>query len=348
MNELSSEFNVSDSFRARARQFIHNSQLHSRLADYPNILNSVSSNLRSQIDLHVKEALMMTAPYLMDRGMEEHDSKVLQHDVAELMEQSCFNSNEWVVPAALDRHVRPLQARDTSISTFSNLTRFCNACEIPQHPDTLPELLSRGTLTQRQPPPIAFLESGLVMRRFKLQHGCWHKDAVVTVPALRDLEVARSLSFSSVFFLEPKRLIRCLEQGEHFRVLKLVRRKAAHYALMTATLRAAKYRRESGDEFMSYKRATECVLAPLCKPSRAASHHQQRKQCVASVEDSSSDPMTAILGKLESIDKRLSQSDSNFAAIQSRLQVTDERLIALDSLLTSLVATQPGGQSELV
>lgn len=326
LKELSNDFAFPAEFQARARQFVLNSREHSSLKDFPNIVNSVSSTLRWEIFLHVKRTMMKRAPYLAKIEECGHGSKALVYDIADLMEQHRFNANEWVVPPGLDRYVESMKVEHASMNTFTNLARFCYACDLKPDAESMQKLFTRGSLPARYPPPITFLEAGVVMRRYKLVHGCWHKDAVVSLPELRDLEVARSVSFSSAFFLDSQKLISVLENGNYVQILTAARKTAAYCGLMQATLLAAKYAHRDGGKPRSYTKAIEGVIERFRKRSGREDHIHRQPVASAVGGADSTQLMSEMLDKLRSIDRRLSQHDSSFEDINGKLRALDQQL----------------------
>lgn len=319
LGTFSNDFGIPAWFRSKAYKFISNSKKHTRLTDYPLIMNSVSSKMRAEIDVLVKEDVIKTMYFL--RGIEEEHNCALRHEIAILLEQNCLESGEWVVPATLDPHVTTLPEGRHSLSTLKSLAFFFRQCEVEVEAEKMKTVLRRGTLDEKHPPPLVLLESGVVIRKVKLIQGCWHEDSLTVAPRFRDLEVARSVSFIAVFFLEPSRLLNVLRRGYPAQLpgIQSCAMKFALAGLMKLAAAEARDVLSTSQRKISLREAVDRVVAeqmPL--PERARRYQQAGIGNQHFVMD--------LMEKLDAIERRGVKTDHQLALLAQQMQAVETKL----------------------
>jgi hypothetical protein len=190
----------------RLRAFLARSRRMKRRAEQQQLMSRMSPALQSEMTMHMTERLLVRVPFF--RGVEPGFVSA----IAEALHMQIFPPKEWIAPPELAKHV--VVAHETDSKAF---------------------------LDSQHCPRLTLLETGIAVRGGLLCAGsCWHQDFMLEEPLWRDLELAQSLVYCSIYTMDRQTCLAAASKGLYPLAEKAVKNATLSLALSRLMVRASK------------------------------------------------------------------------------------------------------------
>lgn len=223
---LCSDRGLDESLRKRLRDFLARNHRFKKLEAQQEILSQMSPALQGQVAVHTssdffeKVVFLRAPPRATDEQKDLHN--LLRRRLAESLNLFAISVDEWCVPPDLVPHV-------TSTADREHMAEIDDNCQ--------EELLAeqramKGHLAPSYVAPLTYLESGVaVLLHPRLVGNSWHHDMILRSAFLRHRQVAKAITFCSIYVLTPESLEDVLGDGVYGFQVKHIQKYARIVAL---------------------------------------------------------------------------------------------------------------------
>lgn len=290
------DHDIKPPLQAKLWSFMEQNKKHEKMTEEQAILSHMSPFLQGQVAMATSHNIFKHVFFLRFpkswrekqpfQSFNTHRHFLLLLRLAEVLTLHVIESCGWVVPPDLMGSVAVTQL-ETHVSASGEVRRGG---------------VFRGELPERHCAPLTYLESGVcVLNQVRLAGHLWHQDLVLESPMLRDRQVARSITFCSIYVLHREPLFELLNTGGFESSRALVRYHTIGLALIRMTKKAAELTQKAADQdgtAMSFAEAVEKL-----------SKDHQKSATIQEVAKSDSSVLAQILERIQSMEDRLARQE---------------------------------------
>lgn len=335
MVELCHEYHVSDELKEQLKSFVSRSQRLRKLDSFEMVFGKLSPSLRTQIEFSSRSHYIQRIRWTL--ACEDGFLQVL----TKALQMMFFSPNEWIVPdyqspfVTMTKH--PQLNKRSNSRNRDLMTRI-----LTRHMSSFAEFSSREVQKSKQSlatpgpsggifmrgelrvyiPSLTILEKGLALLQLSCSHTCWHEDIILSQPALRDREVARSLSFCSVHMLARADIFQALRTGHFPHAAASIRWAAVKLAMVRIAQQAANAVAQSG-EHLPLSQVIEQLVG------RWQGQREAEAQADSSWPRHSNQQSHRVAARLESIESSLAENNRRLSGIEAMLAGLEAKLPAL-------------------
>lgn len=254
---LCNDRGLDDDLKKRLRDFLAKNQRFKKMEGQQQILSQMSPALQGQVAVHTSSKFFEKVTFLKkpDRALphEKDLHHLLTRRLAESLSLHAISIDEWLVSPDLVPHITTTTDRAhgqaSPYATPRVTPHGSEDFEYESEQELLVEQRAlKGHLAESYIAPLTYLESGVaVLDRVRLVGHSWHEDMVLRSAILRRRQVAKAVTFCSIYILTPESLDDVLSDGVYDFQVRHMQKFAALLALTRLLQKAAEKAAETGD-----------------------------------------------------------------------------------------------------